>query len=155
MKTTRRDFIKLALAGIVALFTARFSKPSVEEKWDWDALEDWGAAYPSTLDELAGFEIDDYADPVEFARKGVMWYVSKDGDDANSGRSPDDAFLTPGAALRATTSGANDVVICCTGDLVHNNKNWIELSKTNGYFSFPPLPINEDCFELELLSRCQ
>ena len=133
MDTTRRNFIKMGFAGIVALFTARFSKPSVADNWDWDALEDWEGVYPG----------------------GVMWYVSKDGDDANSGRSPDDAFLTPGAALRATTSGANDVVICCTGDLVHNNKNWIELSKTNGYFSFPPLPINEDCFELELRSKCQ
>jgi len=112
MKTTRRDFIKLALAGILALFTARFSKPSVVEKWDWDALEDWGAAYPSTLDDLAGFEIDDYADMVEFTRNGVMWYVSKDGDDANSGKSPDDAFLTSGAALRAVTRNYSSLPHC-------------------------------------------
>ena len=106
MKTTRRDFIKLALAGIVALFTARFSKPSVAEKGDW------GAAYPSALDDLAGFEIDDYADMVEFTRNGVMWYVSKDGNDANSGKSPDDAFLTSGAALRAATRNYSSLPHC-------------------------------------------
>jgi len=31
MGTTRRNFIKMALAGIAALFTARFSKPGVAE----------------------------------------------------------------------------------------------------------------------------
>jgi len=125
MKTTRRNFIKLSLAGIAALFTARFSKPGVAEKWDWDALEDWGAVYPSTLDELAGFEMDDYADPVEFTRKGVTWYVSDDGKDTNSGESPEDAFLTVPRTLRAVA------------------------------WNLPYSPINEDCFEFELRSKCQ
>ena len=40
-------------------------------------------------------------DPVEITRKGVTWYVSDDGSDTNSGKSPEDAFLTGGVAIRA------------------------------------------------------
>lgn len=125
MKTTRRNFIKLALAGILALFTARFSKPSavetasgdlvggdvLPEKRDWDGLEDWGGVYPAGTVCVASVDINGKHTELS-TRNGIIWYISKDGDDANSGKSPDDAFLTSGAALRAATRNFSSLPHC-------------------------------------------
>jgi len=48
-----------------------------------------------------------YIDRTEHISKfgGNIWYVSKTGNDANSGRWPDDAFLTIGAAIIAAAAG--------------------------------------------------
>ena len=110
MDTTRRNFIKLSLAGIVALFAARFSKPAPVAK-----AVSGGDALPENWDVICNYNYESF----------------------KSAFGPKDA---DGAPLRLQREGVVSSEEYPTVGIVWN---------------MPYSPINEDCFELELLLRCQ